>query len=619
MRSLRISKGSFDMDIDHIRNIAIIAHVDHGKTTLVDGLLKQAHVFAQHQAEMQQTTILDSNDLERERGVTILAKNTVVHWQGYKLNILDTPGHADFSGEVERVLNMADGCILLVDAAEGVLSQTRYVLSLALQNGLQPIVLINKVDRKDQRADEVIEEVNDLFLELAVSDEQLRFEVLYGVGRDGIVGKHVSAQPNHSLAITDSTDLTPLFETIVKTIPAPKVTLNGPFQMQITSLDFDSYKGRYVIGKIQRGTVKKGELLQIMRANQALEKTRVEYLFTFFGLNKVEIDSSSAGDIVALTGFSAAKIGDTLTDPTAPDGLPMLSITEPTVQVQFSVSDSPFVGRDGKLTTSRQIGSRLQKELETNVGLRISPGPTADLFIVAGRGELHLSILIETMRREGFEFSVSRPEVIFKEENGSTLEPWEKVTIEVTEEHIGFVTTSMGQRGAELQNMVTGKTGVKFEFRITTRNLIGYRNELLTATSGSALIHSMPLGYEPKGPDTPWMRNGVIVSSDTGTALTYSLSNIQERGETFVEPGEEVYGGMIIGKNTRPQDLVMNATRGKKATNVRSNADVLVRIAPPVKFSLEQCLNFLGPDELLEVTPHHLRLRKRNLQKATQR
>lgn len=607
------------MDIAHIRNIAIIAHVDHGKTTLVDGMLKQAHVFAEHQAEMQQTTILDSNDLERERGVTILAKNTVVHWNGYKLNILDTPGHADFSGEVERVLNMADGCILLVDAAEGVLSQTRFVLSLALKNGLQPIVLINKVDRKDQRADEVIEEVNDLFLELAVSDDQLRFPVLYGIGRNGIVGKVVEANPEHSLRITDSTDLTTLFETIVETIPAPKVQLEGPFQMQITSLDYDAYKGRYVIGKIQRGEVKKGQQLQIMRGDQQLTAPRVEYLFTFFGLNKVEVDSATAGDIIALTGFAETKIGDTLCDPSAPEGLPMLDITEPTVQVQFSVSDSPFVGRDGKFTTSRQIGARLTKELETNVGLRISPGATADIFIVAGRGELHLSILIETMRREGFEFSVSRPEVIFKEVDGVTMEPWEIVTIEVMEEFIGFVTTSMGQRGGELINMVTGKNGVKFEFRITTRNLIGYRNDILTATSGSALIHSMPLGYEPKGVDTPWLRNGVIISSDTGTAITYSLSNIQERGDTFVAPGEEVYGGMIVGKNTRPQDMVMNATKGKKATNVRSNADVLVRIAPPVKLSLEQCLNFLGPDELLEVTPNHLRLRKRDLKKAVQR
>jgi GTP-binding protein len=603
----------------HLRNIAIIAHVDHGKTTLVDGMLKQARVFAEHQAEMQQTTILDSNDLERERGVTILAKNTAVHWKEYKLNILDTPGHADFSGEVERILNMADGCILLVDAAEGVLSQTRYVLSLALKNGLQPIVLINKVDRKDQRAQEVIEEVNDLFLELAISDDQLHFPILYGVGRDGIVGKVVEPTPEHSLKITDSTDLTTLFQTIVDVIPSPKVKEDGPFQMQITSLDYDNYKGRYVIGKILRGSIKKGQQLVIMRGDKNVGQSRVEYLFTFMGLKKEEVNEMSAGDIIALTGFAETKISDTLCDPSAPEGLPMLDITDPTVQVQFSVSDSPFVGRDGKFTTSRQIGARLQKELETNVGLRISPGATADIFIVAGRGELHLSILIETMRREGFEFSVSRPEVVFHQEDGVTMEPWEKVTIEVPEEFIGYVTSTMGQRGGELINMNTNKNGVKFEFKITTRNLIGYRNDLLTATSGSALIHSMPLGYEPKGPETPWLRSGVIISSDTGQALTYSLSNIQERGETFVNPGEEVYAGMIVGKNAKQQDMVMNATRGKKATNVRSNADVLVRIAPAVKMSLEQCLNFLGPDELLEVTPNFLRLRKRDLKKALQR
>lgn len=609
------------MQADKIRNIAIIAHVDHGKTTLVDGMLKQTKAFAAHQAEMQQTTILDSNDLERERGVTILAKNTTVFWNDYKINILDTPGHADFSGEVERVLNMADGCILLVDAAEGVLSQTRYVLSLALGLGLQPIVLINKVDRKDQRASEVIEEVNDLFLEVAVNDEQLHFPILYGIGRSGIVGKQVevTSETEHSLKITDGTDLTTLFQTVVETIPSPKIETDGPFKMQITSLDYDNYKGRYVIGKILRGSVKKGDNLAIMRGDTPIGKSRVEYLFTFVGLSKQEVNEMTAGDIVAMTGFPDTKISDTLCDPAQPEGLPMLNIAEPTVQVQFSVSDSPFVGKDGKFTTSRQILARLQKELEINVGLRVSPGPTADVFIVAGRGELHLSILIETMRREGYEFSVSRPEVVFKEENGVTVEPWEHVTIEVPEASIGYVTSTMGQRGGELLNMVTMKTGVKFEFKITTRNLIGYRNELLTATSGAAIIHSMPIGYHPKGPDTPWTRNGVIIASESGQVLAYSLSNVQERGESFVKPGDEVYGGMIIGKNAKPEDMVMNTTRAKKATNVRSNADVLVRLSPPLILSLEQSLNFLGPDELLEVTPNYLRLRKRDLKKAVQR
>lgn len=604
------------MNQKNIRNIAIIAHVDHGKTTLVDGMLKQNKVFAEHQAEMQKTTIMDSNELERERGVTILAKTTGVFWHDYKINILDTPGHADFSGEVERVLNMADGCILLVDAAEGVLSQTRYVLGLALKLGLQPIVLLNKVDRKDQRTDEVIEEINSLFLDLATTAEQLEFPILYGIARDGIVGKTIEETDDYSMKITDSTDLAPLFDTIVETIPAPVGNPDDPFRMQITNLDYDSYKGRYVIGRIERGQLKSGDSLAILRGDKKVGQSRVDHLFTFYGLTKQTAESASVGDIVAFTGFADAQIGDTVTDMDHQDALPGLDIAEPTVQIQFSVSDSPFVGKDGKFTTSRQVQERLRKELETNVGLQVHPGPSAEIYLVAGRGELHLSILIETMRREGYEFSVSRPEVVFKEIDGKTYEPWERLTIEVPEQYIGFVTTTMGQRGAELLNMKTMKLSVRFEFNIPTRSLIGYRNELLTATSGSGIIHSMPLGYEPKGQDVPWMRSGVIIASETGTASSYSLEKIQQRGTTFVEPGEEVYAGMIVGQQGKKDDIVMNAVRTKKATNVRSNADVLVRLSPSVKFSLEQCLNFLGPDELLEVTPLNLRLRKRDLRAA---
>lgn len=599
-----------------IRNLAIIAHVDHGKTTLVDAMLKQTHAFAEHDALMDQTTILDSNELERERGVTILAKNTVVRWHDYTINILDTPGHADFSGEVERVITMADGCILLVDAAEGVLSQTRYVLSLALRYGLKPIVLINKVDRKDQRAEEVIAEIGDLFLDLAVNDDQLNFPVFYGIGRDGIVGKQVTEKDDHSLQITDSQDLTPIFEAITQVIPAPQVNLEHPLQMQVSSLDYDSYKGRYVIGRITNGIAKKGQTVSLIRNNDQVHTGRIEYLFRYQGLEKVEVTEAGAGDIVAITGLGDAHIGDTISDPQLTEGLPPLQITEPTVQIQFIVSDSPLVGREGKFTTSRQISNRLHKELETNVSLRVSPGPTGDSFIVAGRGELHLSILIETMRREGFEFAVSRPEVIFKEIDGQTHEPWEEVTIDVPEEFVGVVTTSMGSRGSELKNMTTQATGVRFVYRIATKNLIGYRNELLTATSGAAVINSLPLGYQPKGSNAPWTRSGVIIASDAGPALGYSLGKIQERGITFVEPGEEVYGGMIVGKNAKQEDLVMNTTKAKKATNFRSNADVLIRIAPPVKMSLEQCLNFLAQDELLEVTPQNLRLRKRDLSVA---
>lgn len=605
------------MEKQNLRNIAIIAHVDHGKTTLVDGLLKQARVFAAHQAEMQQTTILDSNDLERERGVTILAKNTAVEWNGYKINILDTPGHADFSGEVERVLNMADGCLLLVDASEGVLSQTRFVLHLALQQNLRPIVVINKVDRKDQRVAEVVEEINDLFLELAFHEDQLNFPVIYAVGRDGIAGFNLEENSDHSLRITDGQDLQPLFETIVKVVPAPSGDEEGGFQMQVTSLDWDDYKGKYVIGRIRRGSVRRGEPLFALRHNEKPLQGRVDYLFTYHGLNKREVEEAHVGDIIAIAGFGQAHIGDTLTSLENPEALPPLNITEPTVQVQFSVSNSPFVGKDGKYSTSRQIGERLQKELETNVGLRLKPGLTADMFIVAGRGELHLSILIETMRREGYEFSVSRPEVIFHEGEHGMEEPFELVTIEVPESYVGAITTSMGQRKAIMKNMVPQKTGVRFEFEIATRHLIGYRSQFLTLTSGLGMIHSFFLGYRPKGQDIAWMRNGVLIAAETGTALSYGLQKAQERGETFIGPGTDVYAGMIVGLNAKREDIVMNVTKGKKLTNVRSNADIEVKMAPPIIFSLEQCLNFLAPDELLEVTPLHLRLRKRDLKKAS--
>lgn len=604
------------MNAEKIRNIAIIAHVDHGKTTLVDGMLKQTHVFAEHQAEMQATTILDSNDLERERGVTILAKNTAVFWKDYKINILDTPGHADFSGEVERIMNMADGCILLVDSAEGVLSQTRYVLNLALQSGIKPIVLVNKVDRKDQRAQEVIEEINNLFLDIAVNEEQLDFPILYGIGRDGIVGRVVEPAEENRLKITDSTDLSPLFETIIEKVPFPTVSREGGAQIQMTTLDYDNYRGRYVIGRLNRGVIKPKDTLVFLRQGKKVGSAQVEEVFSFRGLKKEAVPQVEAGDIIALSGVGEARIGDTLTSPDAQDPLPEMAITEPTVQMQFSVSDSPFVGEDGKYTTSRQIGERLRKELETNVSLRVSPGPTPDIFLVAGRGELHLSILIETMRREGFEFSVSRPEVVLKEVDGKIMEPWEKVTIEVPEQYIGTITNLMGQRSAEMINMQTLQSGVRFEYNISTRNLIGFRSELLTQTSGMGIVHSMPLGYDVKGPDAQWTRTGVIISSETGQVLSYSLEKMQERGKTFVEPGDMVYAGMIVGQNAKKEDIAMNAVRGKKATNVRSNADVLVRLNTSVHMSLEQCLNFLAPDELLEVTPLHLRLRKRDLKAA---
>jgi len=602
------------MDQTKIRNIAIIAHVDHGKTTLVDNMLKQAHVFKDYQAEMNQTTILDSNDLERERGVTILAKNTAVNWQDYKINIIDTPGHADFSGEVERVLTMADGCIVLVDATEGVLSQTRYVLKLALELKLVPILVVNKVDRKDQRATEVIEEINNLFLELATDAKQLEFKTLFAVGKKGVVGYATHPSDKNSLLVSDSKNLSPLFKEIITSIPCPKGDPDEEFQMQITTLDFDDYKGQYGIGKISQGRIKKGDTVAILRNGQKIAQSKIEYLFTFYGLNKKEIPMAQVGDIVAITGLSQINIGDTLTSLNKLVALPDLPISEPCMKIEISTSNSPFVGQEGKYSTSRQLQQRLQKELETNVSLRLTQGKTGDSFIVSGRGELHLSILIETMRRQGYEFSVARPEVIMKEINGQTYEPYELLTIETPKEYQGNIIKEMGRRKAKLQNMQTLKSSMRFDYKISTRNLIGFRNEILTQTSGKTIVNSVFLNYEPLGEAMENHRHNVIISSATGPALSYALNKTQERGQTLVTPGTEVYKGMIVGISNRKEDIVMNVCKGKNLTNMRSSVkDFTVQIAPPLTMSLEQMLTFLGPDELLEVTPKNLRLRKKDL------
>ncbi|MCR4263991.1 MAG: translational GTPase TypA [Candidatus Roizmanbacteria bacterium] len=603
------------MKQENIRNIAIIAHVDHGKTTLVDHLLKQAHVFAAHQAEMSQTTIMDSQDLERERGLTILAKNTAVTWNNHKINILDTPGHADFAGEVERVLSMVDGCLLLVDAAEGVLAQTKYVLSLAMKQGLKIIVLINKVDKKDQRSEQVLEEISNLFLEFAEYDSQLEFPVLYAIGREGVAGFETSENPDHSMIITDAKDLSVLFETVLKEVPAPSGSAEGGFQMQITNLSSDSHKGIYAIGKVSNGILKKNDPVLIVRNGEVISKGRAEYIFTYKGLKREEISETEVGDIIAITGVLDVKIGDTITDPAHPTSLPHLSIAEPTIQIELSVSNSPFVGRDGNYVTSRQLGERLRKELETNVGLRLSPGSTSESFVISGRGELHLTILIETMRREGYEFSVSRPQVIFKKIDGVEQEPWEEATIEVPEESSGSVITALGLRKGEMVDMKNTKHGVCMTYHIATRNLIGLRSELLKKTSGMLVFNSLFLGYQPKGADATVVRNGVVVSTEAGQTLSYSLEKVQNRAMTFVNPGEEVYTGMIVGQNSRQEDMYMNVCRGKKLTNMRAaSGDDIIKLAPAVKMSLEECLVFLGDDELLEVTPKHLRLRKRHLQ-----
>ncbi|MBI4137512.1 translational GTPase TypA [Candidatus Roizmanbacteria bacterium] len=602
------------MEQQHIRNIAIIAHVDHGKTTLVDHLLKQAHVFAEHQAEMSQTTIMDSQDLERERGLTILAKNTAVTWNNHKINILDTPGHADFAGEVERVLSMVDGCLLLVDAAEGVLAQTKYVLSLAMKQGLKIIVLINKIDKKDQRSEQVLEEISNLFLEFAEHEEQLEFPVLYAIGREGVAGFETKENPDHSLSVTDADSLTLLFETILKEVPTPSGSPEGGFQLQVTNLSSDSHKGLYAIGKVSSGILKKNDPIVIVRNGTIESRGRAEYIFSYQGLTRKEIFETTVGDIVAVTGIAPVKIGDTITDPEHPVSLPHLSIAEPTIQIEVSVSNSPFVGRDGEYVTSRQLGERLRKELETNVGLRLSPGPTSESFTISGRGELHLTILIETMRREGYEFSVARPQVIIKAIDGIEHEPWEEATIEVPEEHSGSVITSLGLRKAEMVDMKNTKHGVCMTYHMTTRNLIGLRSELLKKTSGMLVFNSLFLGYQPKGPEATITRNGVVVSTETGQTLSYSLEKVQNRAITFVEPGEEVYTGMIVGQNSRQEDMYMNVCKGKKLTNMRAaSGDDIIKLAPAVKMSLEECLVFLGDDELLEVTPKHLRLRKRNL------
>lgn len=602
------------MDQSKIRNIAIIAHVDHGKTTLVDGLLKQSHVFRDNEAEMQQTTILDTNALERERGITILAKNTAVIWNDYKINILDTPGHADFSGEVERVLNMADGCLLVVDAAEGVLSQTRYVLKLALNLGLKPIVVINKIDRKDQRAFQVLDEVGDLFLELAAHEDQLDFPVVYAIGRDGVAGREVITHADHTITIADSTDLAPLFKTIIEHVPAPIGELNAPFQFQVNSLDADDYKGRYVIGRVWRGAIKRGDAVTVIRDETIVARGRCDYLFTFQGLKKIETNEAFVGDIIAMTGITEAGIGDTITSPEKPEGLPQLAIEEPTLKMGFWVNTSPFAGQEGSFTTSRQIRDRLYKELETNVGLRVVDNINEEGWTVSGRGELHLSIFIETIRREGYELAVSRPEVILKEVDGNTLEPWELVSIEVPATHVGVITAEMGNRKGILQNMQSEGEQVHFEYKISTQNLIGLRNRLLTNTSGLAVMHSLFLGYEPRGVMATFERNGVLVAGETGVATIYGLNQAQERGVTLVEPGTKVYEGMIVGINGRSGDLVIKVNREKQLTNMRSStADIAVRVSPPHVMSLEQMIDFIAEDELLEVTPLNLRLRKRFL------
>ena len=592
---------------DKIRNIAIIAHVDHGKTTLLDGLLKQSHTFRDNAQEMSETLIMDSGDQERERGITITAKTTAITYDGYKINIIDTPGHADFSGEVERTLQMADGVLLVIDAAEGPMPQTRFVLAKALELGLKPIVIINKIDKPARRIEEVKDEVADLFLELATSDDQLDYPVYYAIGRDG---KAWTDMPDSATA---SADLAPIFRAIIEHIPAPQVDPAKPFRMLITSLQYDSFLGKYALGRIERGVAKAGAPISLISPDGTIAGGKIDKLFAYSGLNRQEVDQVVAGDIVAITGVSQAKIGETITDPADPTPLPSIEIEQPTISIYLGPNTSPFKGREGKFNTSRQIAERLERELETNVALRVESANIG--FRVSGRGELHLSVLIETLRREGYEFEVGRPQVILVERDGQKMESVEELFIEVSPELLGSVSMELGARHGELTNQETTSQGqIRATYRITSRALIGLHNTLLTTTKGTIIMSSLPCGYQPLGAPLSGLRNGVLIAAESGTSTAYALAGAEARGELYIGPGTEVYAGEIVGLNKRKDDLEINVCKGKQLTNMRSkSSDGAIQLTPYTQMSLEQCLDFIEDDELLEVTPQHLRLRKAEL------
>ena len=588
---------------EDIRNIAIIAHVDHGKTTLVDALLKQSKVFRDNQKVGE--LIMDQGALEREKGITIMAKNAAVLYRGVKINIIDTPGHADFSGEVERVISMADGCLLLVDSVEGPTPQTKFVLRKALERGLKPIVVINKVDRRQSRLTEVLGFIQDLFLELATTVEQLDFPVLYASAREGTA----SAEPG-----VKGVDITPLFECILETVPPPRIE-TGPFRMLVSNLDYDSHKGRIAIGRIWRGRVSPHDQVVCLGGDGSRTHYQVGEVFTYLGLTRLSAMQAEAGDIVAVTGVEKVSIGDTIADAQTPEALPRIEVGEPTVEMTFGVNTSPFAGREGRFCTTRQLRDRLRKELETNLSLKVQDTEDPDTFLVKGRGELHLAILIETMRREGYEFQVSRPEAITKMVNDRLMEPVETISLEVKDDSIGILTEMLSKRQAQLTDMrQDGHGNVHMEFRVPTKGLIGFRNAFLTATRGEGIMNATFQGYEPWLGDIASNRNGVLVASEQGVALTYGLNNAQERGVTFIPPGTPVYEGMIVGLNSRPQDIPVNVCKEKKKTNTRSStSEIAVKLTPPVELSLEQAIDFINQDELVEVTPAGIRLRKKSL------
>jgi GTP-binding protein len=594
-------------DPKYIRNVAIIAHVDHGKTTLLDGLLKQSNTFRSNQAEMDQSLIMDSGDQEHERGITITAKQTAVYHGDYKINIVDTPGHADFSGEVERTLNMADGVLLIVDAQEGPMPQTKFVLSKALELGLKPVVIINKIDKPSRRIAEVEDEVADLFLELAVDDSQLHYPVYYAIGREG---KAWTELPEN----TDlHTDLTPIFDAIINDIPAPDVNVDEPFQMLVTSLYYDSFLGKYAIGRISRGKISKASPLVLIKRDGSLVPAKIEKLFAYRGLVREEVPEAGAGDIIALTGIADAHIGETIADKEHPDALPVIDIEAPTLSMYLGPNTSPLKGKEAKYNTSRQIGDRLRQETETNVSLRVREEGIG--FVVSGRGELHLSVLIETLRREDFEFEVGRPQAVTIEVDGEVQEPVEELLIEVGSEFLGAVSQELGARRAvPMKQEQTSSGATRSTYIIPTRAMIGLRNLLLTATKGTVIMNTLPHGYQPLGAKLQQLRNGALIATEAGATTAFALDNASARGELFVGPGTTVYQGMIVGMYNRSGDLDVNVCRGKQLTNMRtSSSDGTIQLTPYTDLSLEQSIDFIENDELLEVTPKSLRLRKRFL------
>ncbi|MFZ1706689.1 MAG: translational GTPase TypA [Candidatus Nanogingivalis sp.] len=596
------------MDAQKIRNVAIIAHVDHGKTTLVDGLLKQSNTFRDNQAEMGQTLLMDSGDQESERGITITAKQTSVYYGDYKINIIDTPGHADFSGEVERTLNMADGVILVVDAQEGPMPQTKFVLSKALELGLKPVVVVNKIDKPARRIAEVNDEVSDLFLELAVEDSQLLYPTYYAIARDGKAWPEMPENPEAAA------DFTPIFNAIINDIPSPDVKAEGDFQLLITSLSYDNFLGKYAIGRITRGNAKAGDQVALIKRDGSVKNAKIDKLFAYRGLQREEIKEAPAGDIVAITGVSEAEIGETIASKDNPEALPTIEVEKPTLSMYLGPNTSPMKGREGEFTTSRQIGDRLKRELETNVSLQVKEEGIG--FIISGRGELHLSVLIETLRREGFEFEVGRPQVVTIIEDGVEKEPVEELIIEVGQEFVGAVSQEMGTRRAEMRGQENLPTGAaRMTYIITTRAMIGLRNMMLTATKGTIIMNSLPHGYQPLGQKIQSTRNGALIAFEKGTTTPYALVNAESRGDLYVGPGVEVYAGMIVGLNNRQEDLEINVVKEKHLTNMRSkSSDGTVQLTPFTDLSLEQCIDFINDDELLEVTPKSLRLRKRYLE-----